>query len=161
MGHPASACMLGTVLADGRDSAPAPRLRPINPMHVHLDGPAPQVIFNTNTESRKFKQLSANPRVSLVYLDADGIGYVSIIGTAERLPPNEAVAHWEARQLAFYPEGHADGKGRYSVWRIRPTRMELISIRLGVDSASHRDWRPLALDWAGGAWVLDEHTVVR
>ena len=60
--HPASACMLGTVLADGDGSAvPKPRLRPINPMQVELGGARPHVLFNTNTKSRKFQQLSENP----------------------------------------------------------------------------------------------------
>ena len=156
--HPASACMLGTVLTD-EDGVPKPRMRPINPMQVELTGARPHVLFNTNTKSRKFQQLSENRNASLVYLDADGIGYVNLIGTAERLPPDEALQHWETRQLAFYPEGHDEGRGRFSVWRLTPTRMELISMRLGVDSASHSDWRPLACDWIDGTWVLDELTV--
>eukprot|EP00937_MAST-01D_sp_MAST-1D-sp2_P004238 g4238.t1 len=111
-------------------------------MSVTLDSAQPSVVFNTNTKSRKFRQMEANSSVSLCYFDPAGIGYVNIIGTVERLAPTEALQHWEARQTMFYPEGHADGKGRFAVFRLSPTRLEMISMRLNIDSAGQDDWRP-------------------
>ena len=163
--HPASACVLGTVLSERKGGTSVPRLRPVNPMAVQLEGgggSAPAVFFNTNARSRKYAQLARNGAVSMVFLDADGIGYVNVIGEAEQVPPAEAVSMWVPRQRLFFPEGHADGKGRFTVFRVRPRRLEMISMRRGIDSAEHADWRPLAVDWdeGRGKWLFDESTAL-
>jgi hypothetical protein len=62
---PAAACMLTTVAGN------QPKARMVNPMSVRL-GKNPEVIFNTNRNSRKFKQLKENPNATITYLDPAG-----------------------------------------------------------------------------------------
>jgi hypothetical protein len=76
------------------------------------------------------------------------MGYVNIIGQAEELPPAEALEHWDPMMNMFYPEGSGKGEGRFSVFRLKPQRLELVSDRLGVDSSASAAWTPPALTLA-------------
>ncbi len=148
----ATACVLATASADGRPSARMVLLKKSSP-----DG----FVFFTNYESRKGRELAANPRAALCFYWATIGWQVRIEGTVERLSPEESdayfasrprlsrIAAWASRQsrplasraallarFARYQAKHAVGEvPRPECWggfRLVPATIELWS------SAAHR-----------------------
>ena len=102
------------------------------------------VWIGTNPVTRKVAEIRKNSRVTLLYFDAKGLEYATVIGTADVVTDkNEKAKHWKAEWGAFYKEG---AKGAdFVLIRVRPTRVEVVS-------PSHKlmndpvNWRPVGVN---------------
>lgn len=124
---------LGTLGPDGH-----PQARVVDPFEPDS---AFVVIVATNARSRKVAEIAADPRVTLLYLDAAGGSYVTVVGRAE-LVRDEAsrLAFWKEEWAAFYQDRNLGED--YQLIRIRPTRLEVSSERHGIRNDS-LTWRPV------------------
>ena len=86
-----NALSLATVAADGR-----PTLRTVLLKSFDARG----FVFFTNLESRKARQISENPNVSMLFPWLALQRQVSVNGTAERIPTAEAIAYFATRPFA-------------------------------------------------------------
>lgn len=103
------------------------------------------VRFATLNHTRKFKEIQANPSVTLVYYDDAGKGEVTIKGVVLVCNASEAAAGWYDRWKHTYAEGPATPN--YALLRLEATSLEFVSyVRFKVDEGGNRsDWRPLTL----------------
>jgi pyridoxamine 5'-phosphate oxidase len=85
-----NAMTLATVGADGRPSARIVLLKAFD---------AAGFTFHTNYESRKGRELAANPYAALVFFWQELERQVRIEGTVERLPDAESDAYFQSRPL--------------------------------------------------------------
>lgn len=123
------------------------------------------VRFATSSQSRKFKELQANPNATLVYFDDAGKGEVTLKGVIRVCNSTEATQGWYDRWKANYPEGPATPF--YTLLRFEATDLEFVSyVRYEVNEGSHRsDWRPLTLlrslngDWRYSPPLLKSQAV--
>jgi pyridoxamine 5'-phosphate oxidase len=83
-----NAMVVATASPDGRPSARTVLLR-----GVSADG----LVFFTNYESRKGRELAANPLVSLLFSWVPLERQVIVTGTASRVPPAESAAYFHSR----------------------------------------------------------------
>ncbi len=84
----ANAMSVATVSADGR-----PSLRTVLLKYFDADG----LVFFTNLESRKAREIAVNPRVSLLFLWRELERQARIEGTAERVSAREAATYFMRR----------------------------------------------------------------
>lgn len=126
----------------------------------HVDGPSSfaQIFIDTNNLSRKYQEIEAaatygGARVSLIHYDVDGIGYVSMRGSATICSASEARQEWWDGWTPFYPNGA--NTSFYSVIRFEPDWMEIVSAgRLNV-GAGRADWLPVSLKRSSGLWDVE------
>lgn len=143
---------LATAAADGTISG---RMVYPKPPNASL-GESPTlhfVRFATLSNSRKFQEIAANPRATLVYFDEGGKGEVTLKGSVHVCNASEATEGWYDRWKATYPKGPETPF--YSLLRLETTSLEFVSyLRYKVDEGGARpDWRPLTLQRApGGDW---------
>ena len=136
--------VLSTTSASGGSAAPKSRV--IVADGIAVEGGGPVIYFNTNRLSRKLKELEANDRVTLTYLHPKTLGYVNFEGVAERVPYPESAKHWADHLYLHYPEGPDESKGsRFTLWRIKPDRIQCVCILEGLQSVRD-DWRPPELE---------------
>jgi general stress protein 26 len=98
----------------------------------------------TNARSRKAAEIARDPRVTLLYLDAAGQSYVTVIGRAELVRDlEERRRWWKPEWAAFYTGGNLGDD--YLLIRVRPERLELSSERHGLlnDAVT---WRPVIVE---------------
>lgn len=112
--------------------------------HVHLV---------TTSLSRKHGQLKHNPKATLTYLDASGIGYVTIIGECAFVDQQEALNHYLPEYAVFFPKGVETGG--YTIIRFTPEILEVSSQRYQLFS-KRDDWLPHRLVRLEGSWDLAE-----
>lgn len=67
--------------------------------------PALEIIFDTSTESRKFRNLKQNPAIAFVIGGLDDEVTLQIEGEAEILG-GDALTHWKPVYFARFPDGH-------------------------------------------------------
>lgn len=113
---------LATVDEDGR-----PQVRV-------MDAAAPDsgwvVWLATNPRSRKVAHIRTHPDVALHWTDAEGPGYVTLLGRARLVDdPDEKRARWQPSWDPFYPGGP---EGALLI-EVVPHRLELISIPHGLE----------------------------
>ena len=121
-------CALITISKDGTPTART--MAPFEPDENLI------VWFGTNSSSRKVEQISQDPRVSLYYLDGDNSGYVQIQGRAEIINSEDAKQkYWKEEWQDFYPD-YPEG---FSLIKVTPIRMEIVSERLGIIS-EEKNW---------------------
>ena len=89
--HEPTAATLATATADGR-----PSIRTVLIKQLDAHG----VVFFTNLDSRKGRQLAENPRAALGVFHDPSMEQVSIEGRAEPLADAEADAYWATRDRA-------------------------------------------------------------
>lgn len=97
----------------------------------------------TNAASRKAAQLAQDSRVTLVYFDEAGKGYVTLKGTAALVrDTKEKSAHWKDQWAGMYKNKNMGDD--YLLVRITPDTLEVVSVALGMvnDPAT---WRPVTL----------------
>jgi general stress protein 26 len=127
---------LSTIGADGQ-----PQARIVDPMLPDKDM---VVWIGTNPVTRKVGEIRKNGRATLLYFDAKGLEYATLLGVADVVTDKaEKAKHWKAEWGAFYKEG---AKGAdFVLIRIRPTRIEVVSPshKLMNDPAS---WRPVGVN---------------
>ena len=103
------------------------------------------VYVDTNSLSRKYYEISESnrTRVNLLWYDRDGVGYVSLRGDASICSPEVARREWWDGWKEFYPNG--SDTPFYSVIRVEPDWLEIVSVgRFNVQSG-RADWLPVAL----------------
>ena len=137
-------CFLITVGDDGQ--AQARLMAPFDPE------PSMTVWLATNRSTRKVGQIRKNPRVTLAYHDAAGVGYVTLLGRARLVQSiAERKLHWKDEWRAFYPRGPDDPD--YLLIEFTPSRIEVMSISRHVADAP-QGWRPAILERHGQDWQL-------
>lgn len=80
--------------------------------------------FVTNPRSRKVRELTRDPRVTLYYFDAKALRYVTIAGRARQVRDSAEKARlWYAEWTPFYP-----GRERAAaLFEVTPIRVEVVS----------------------------------
>lgn len=127
---------LSTVATGGQ-----PQARIVDPM---LPDKEMTVWIGTNSLTRKVNEIRANNQVSLLYFDAKGLEYVTLIGTAYLVTDKaEKATHWKPEWAPFYKKG-ADGSD-FALIRVKASRIEVVS-------PSHKllndttNWRPVGIN---------------
>ena len=100
------------------------------------------VYVATNPLSRKVGEIGKDPRVTLLYFDPARSAYVTLIGRAAEVPNPEKAAHRKKDWDAFFP---ADKPDAYTLYRIVPSRVEVVSAKDGL-SGDPATWRPEIVD---------------
>ncbi|MCX5754721.1 MAG: pyridoxamine 5'-phosphate oxidase family protein [Gemmatimonadetes bacterium] len=118
-----------------------PQARIVDPMLPDKDM---IVWIGTNSLTRKLAEIRANNHVTLLYFDAKGLEYVTLLGTADIVTDKtEAAKHWKAEWEPFYKKGAAGAD--FALIRVRANRLEVVS-------PSHKlvndppNWRPAGVN---------------
>jgi general stress protein 26 len=136
-------CFLITLDASGR-----PQARLMDPFEPEADL---TVWMATHPATRKVGQLRNDSRATLAYFDAEGTGYVTLIGEGLLVDdPEERRRRWKPEWEPFYPDG-PEGDD-YLLIRFVPSRVEVMSLSDGI-AADPQSWRPAILDRRDGVWV--------
>ena len=96
----------------------------------------------TNPRSRKAAEIRRDSRVTLLYFDAAGPAYVTLIGRAIEITNPEKASHHKDDWQAFFPRDNPDS---YTLYRIVPSRLEVVSAADGL-SGDPATWRPEIID---------------
>ena len=102
------------------------------------------VWIGTNALTRKLTEIRANNRVTLLYFDAKGLEYVTLLGVAEVVTEKvEKAKHFKAEWAPFYKEGALGDD--FALIRVRATRLEVVSPshKLMNDTTN---WRPVGVN---------------
>jgi pyridoxamine 5'-phosphate oxidase len=129
------AMVVATVSADGTPSARVVLLRGVDELGLR---------FYTSYESRKARELEANPKAAVVLHWGPQGRQVRAVGSVEQLTPEESVRYWQNRPLA----------SRLSAWASRQSEpvadrgvlertVEEVTTRFGADDV------PLPPFWGG------------
>jgi general stress protein 26 len=117
------------------DDENRPMVRIMNPFLPESDF---TVWLGTNPESRKVDQIKKNPKVTLYYLENDGLGYVVVHGIAQLVDDEgEKEKRWKAEWKAFYPN---KPKG-YLLIKVSPESIEVLSYAHGI-VGDPKTWQP-------------------
>jgi general stress protein 26 len=128
-----------TLVSIGADGHPQARV--IDPFVPEADF---TIWVGTNRQTRKVGEIRANPRVTLLYFNADAGEFVTLIGTATLVDDAASKArHWKDEWVAFYPNGRTDES--YMLIRIHPIRLEVVSPARGILN-DVKTWRPVTID---------------
>jgi len=134
----ADLCALVTLDASGQ-----PQVRTMDPFAPDDDM---VVWFGTFRKSRKVAQIRNDPRVALHYLAPEGVGYVSIEGTARIVDdPAETAQRWKDEWEAFYPDRDAD----YVLIAVTPKTLRVLETTQGV-MADEKTWVVPSVDFTAG-----------
>ena len=118
-----------------------PQARPVDPFAPE-DGLT--VWIATNPASRKVREIRDDARVTLMYLDPSGDGYVTLIGKATLVSdPAEKARRWKDDWLAFYKDKNRGDD--YLLIRVVPSRVEIVSGAHGIAN-DPQTWRPTSID---------------
>lgn len=91
-----------------------------------------ELVFETYTDSRKAKNLRANPRIALV-IGWDGGETVQYEGLADE-PSGEALASLKQVYFAKFPDGRErEGDPRITYFRVRPTWLKYTTFTKGSE----------------------------
>ena len=116
-----------------------PQARIVDPM-----GPDEKmtVYIATNPLSRKVREVKKDPRVTLLYFDADRPAYVTLIGRAQAVFGSEKASHFKADWSAFFSIERPE---TYVLYRVDVSRIEVVSPKEGL-SGDPLTWRPDIVD---------------
>jgi PPOX class probable F420-dependent enzyme len=128
-----------TLTTVGEDGHPQARI--VDPFPAE-DGMV--VWIATNARTRKVAQIRREARVSLLYFDAAGPSYVTLLGRAELVrDPAQKARWWKEEWAAFYKDRNRGDD--YLLLRVKPTRLEIVSERDGVVN-DPQTWQPVVLE---------------
>ncbi len=134
------------------DEAGQPQARLMDPFEPGTDL---TVWLATNPKTRKVDQIRRDPRVTLAYSDAQGHGYVALIGRARLVEDlSERRRRWKPDWTPFYPDG-PEGED-YVLIEVTPSRIEVMSMSQNV-ADDPLGWKPAILRKSNGRWLLDQH----
>lgn len=103
----------------------------------------------TDPSTRKVRQLEADPRATLAYVDEGGIGYVTLLGRARLVTDlEERRRRWRDEWKEFYPEG-PEGE-TFALIEFRPERIEAMSVSREVGAGP---FEPACLILTDEAWT--------
>lgn len=129
---------LTSLNADG-----SPDSRIIDPFPVEADF---TVWFATNATSRKVGEMRRDPRVSLLYFDKPGSGYVMLKGRVTLVAdPTEKAARWNGTWTGLYQDENRGDD--YLLVKLVPEQLEVVSVTMGMinDPAT---WKPVTITFA-------------
>lgn len=129
-------CTLVTIGADGQ-----PQARIVDPFLPDADL---TIWIATNPLTRKVPEIHRDPRVTLLYFSPATSEYVTVLGTAAvDADPLHKAAHWKSEWSALYRD---QNRGEdYMLLRVKPSRMEVVSVRRGVNN-DPKTWRPVSVE---------------
>ncbi len=116
--------------------------------HVRAMDPFPPdenmvVLFGTNRNSRKVREIHNDPRITLYYSDDKGSGYVAITGTASLVDdPKEKAVWWKEEWDEFYK----NQKESYLLIKVIPEKLEILNYKHGILSDT-KTWRIPSVDF--------------
>lgn len=123
------------------DAGGHPQARVVDPFSPEDDL---AIWIATKAQSRKVGQVTASPKVTLLYFDRTSQSYVTVIGTATLVrDPAEKAKRWKEEWAAFYRDRNTDDD--YVLIRIVPVRLEVVSEALGMRNDPDT-WRPVILE---------------
>jgi pyridoxamine 5'-phosphate oxidase len=136
------AMIVATATPDGRPSARAVLLRGVD---------ARGFCFYTSFESRKGREIDANPRAALVFQWPEALRQVRIVGRVERVAASESAVYWHARPVP----------SRISAWAsvqsaVVASRADLEAARDAIAARFGDGDVPLPPFWGGYRVVPDE-----
>jgi general stress protein 26 len=135
--HKAKHCTLVTLGEDGH-----PQARILDPFDPGDDF---TVWLGTNAATRKVREIARDPRVTLLYFDPAGPGFVTILGRAAIVSDRqERTRRWKPEWAAFYKDGPLGDD--YVLIRVDPSRLEVVSYAHGL-LGDEQTWRPPAVDF--------------
>ncbi len=128
-----------TLVTIGPDGQPQARI--VDPF---VPDSAFTIWIATNPLTRKVQDLQRDPRVTLLYFNAAAFEYVTVYGTAVLdTTAAQKAAHWKTEWATLYKnQNHGDD---YALIRIRPSRLEVVSVRRGINN-DPKTWRPVTID---------------
>jgi PPOX class probable F420-dependent enzyme len=99
----------------------------------------------TNPVTRKVREVRKDPRVTLVWFDPSGPGYVTLLGTAEVVTdPAETGGRWKDDWAAFYKDKNRGDD--YVLLRVSPRRLEVVSYADGIMN-DPVTWTPASIEF--------------
>jgi general stress protein 26 len=111
------------------DKSGHPQVRTMDPF---LPGEDMVVWLGTNVNSRKVGEIRHDSRVTLYYEDPNGGGYVVLLGNAYLIDDPEKIGqYWKKEWDEFYP----DKGSTFSLIKVIPKKLEIISYRHGITSS--------------------------
>ena len=112
------------------DKSGHPQVRTMDPFSPDEDM---VVWLGTNVNSRKVGEIRNDSRVTLYYGDPDGGGYAVIQGKAYLINDTEKIEqYWKKEWDEFYP----DKSSTYTLIKVIPEKLEIISYRHGITGSS-------------------------
>lgn len=129
-----------TFVTLGRDGHPQARI--VDPFAPERDM---TIWIATNPLTRKVEEIKRDPRVTLLYFDSAGPGYVTMLAKAELVSdPAEKARHWKDDWVAFYADKNRGAD--FALIRCKPIRLELVSYAHGLLN-DPKTWRPISIDF--------------
>lgn len=123
------------------DETGHPQARIMDPFPPEADF---TVWLATNSGTRKVAQLATDERATLFYFDEEGIGYLTLLGTARIVrDPAEKARHWKGGWADFYEDEHRGED--FVLIRFEPYRLEVMSLAHDVAS-DPRGWKPAIVE---------------
>ena len=120
--------------------ATQPQARIVDPM---VPDKEMVVWIATNPLTRKVGEIRANNHVTLLYFDAKGLEYVTLLGVAEVITDRaEKAKHWKAEWAPFYSKGAAGDD--FALVRVRATDLEVVSPTHKLVN-DPKNWRPVSV----------------
>lgn len=111
--------------------------------------PGMKIWLGTNKNTRKVEQIKKDTRATLAYYDAEGMGYVTLIGKARLVTdPMLKEKWWKEEWNAFYPGGKESEV--YSLIEFSPFRIEVMDISRKVLVSL---FRPEIVTLKNSVWV--------
>jgi general stress protein 26 len=144
--HEAGFCFLITIGGEGHPHARV--MQPFEPEEDLI------VWFGASPNSRKVREIRADPRVTLGYSQEEEGAYVTLLGQASVVSDiEERRRRWRESFRAFWPEG-AESEN-YTLLRFVPERIELMHIEKSIAPPPF-GLRPAVLTWGQEGWSLEE-----
>jgi general stress protein 26 len=130
------------------DSSGHPQARVMEPFEPE----AGMVVWmGTSAKSRKVGQIRDDERATLAYYDAEGVGYVTLIGSVRLVEDLEQRRRrWKPEWEMFYSEGPESDD--YVLLEFVPSRIEVMSFSLGV-ATDPSGFSPAILVRTDSGWV--------
>ena len=98
----------------------------------------------TNPLTRKVTEIRNDGRVTLLYFNATGGEYVTVLGMAALVSDSSTkIRHWKADWAPFYKSGPRGAD--YLLIRVKPTRLEVVSPARKI-VGDPKTWRPVIVD---------------
>jgi general stress protein 26 len=98
----------------------------------------------TRPTTRKVGQIRSDARVTLLCFDAQRLGYVSLMGSAELVDdPEEKTSRWKDEWADFYSDRNRGDD--YLLIRVQPDRLEILSPAHGIVN-DPRTWLPVVTE---------------
>jgi general stress protein 26 len=122
------------------DEKGAPDARVMDAFPMEADG---SLWLATKAGSRKVAQIRKDPRVTLLWLEANTQSYATFAGTATLVDdPAEKLKRWKEAWAKFYDDGPRGAD--YLLIRVRPFRLEIVSPSRGLMN-DPKTWKPVTV----------------